>query len=347
MARRDSPLYVQPRPDPAFVRWLLTFWRHCNERAYQAGLVATAGLLTRTLELYDMLRADGVAFEEHRVGVLYAFDSRAELEHEYAHLAPLRRFGYEIPPILDGDQMRNLEPTLRDEVAGGYWFAQERHVRPDDLVAGLVAWLRAAGVDVRAGQAVTGFERQGAKITAVVTTGGRFAAEAVVVCAGAWTPAVVRPLGVRIPIEAGKGCSLDWAPPPFTIGRPLYLHGTRVAVTPLDGRVRLAGTMELSGLNDRIRQERVAAIARAGARYIRGWPATPDGAAVWTGPRPMTPDGLPLIGLLPDFANLAVAAGHAMLGVTLAPATAEAVAELVTSGRTPEVLAPFNPARFR
>jgi D-amino-acid dehydrogenase len=104
--------------------------------------------------------------------------------------------------------------------------------------------------------------------------------------------------------------------------------------------------MELSGLNDRIRRERVGAIARAGARYLRGWPAGVDGASVWTGPRPMTPDGLPVIGRVPGFANLAVASGHAMLGLTLAPTTAEAVAELVTTGRTPEELTPFSPGRF-
>ena len=114
--------------------------------------------------------------------------------------------------------------------------------------------------------------------------------------------------------------------------------------------IRLAGTMEFSGLNDTIRPERVAAIARSAGWAIRGWPdPTPTrgaGVTVWTGPRPMTPDGLPLIGWLPRYRNLAVASGHAMLGVTLAPATGEAVAELVTTGRAPEVIAPFSPARF-
>ena len=170
-----------------------------------------------------------------------------------------------------------------------------------------------------------------------------------VVCAGAWTPAVLRPAGVRIPIEAGKGYALDYAPPP-PLPRPLrhalYLHEARVAVTPLDGLVRLAGTMELSGLNDRIAPGRVAAIARAGASFLRGWPADPGRAVAWAGARPMTPDGLPVIGLAPGFGNLAVASGHAMLGVTLAPATGEAIAELLTTGRVPEVVRPFDPGRF-
>jgi D-amino-acid dehydrogenase len=118
----------------------------------------------------------------------------------------------------------------------------------------------------------------------------------------------------------------------------------------LDDMIRLAGTMELSGLNHDVRQERVAAIARSAAWAIRGWPEhTPTsgpGVRVWNGPRPMTPDGLPVIGRVPGYGNLIVAAGHAMLGVTLAPATGDAVAELITTGRAPEVIAPFDPGRF-
>ena len=132
--------------------------------------------------------------------------------------------------------------------------------------------------------------------------------------------------------------------------RPLYLHETRVTITPLQGMIRLAGTMELSGLNHHVRQERVAAIARSATWAIRGWPEqTPlsgPGVRIWNGPRPMTPDGLPVIGRVPGYGNLIVASGHAMLGVTLAPATGEAVAELITTGRAPEVIGPFDPGRF-
>ena len=126
-----------------------------------------------------------------------------------------------------------------------------------------------------------------------------------------------------------------------------FVKRRSIPLTSFDGSVRLAGTMELSGLNETIRPERVAAIARAAAGCLRDWPADPALATtVWPGMRPMTPDGLPAIGLLPGYGNLAVASGHAMLGVTLAPATGEAIAELLTSGQAPDVLSPFDPARF-
>ncbi len=348
MLRPDSPLHVRPRADPGFARWLLAFWRRCNARDHRAGLAATAALNLPTMTLFDALRADGVAFEEHRTGLAVVYRDRADLERDYAGLAPLRSFGYGTPPLLDGDAMRDLEPALGAAVVGGYLFPQERHVRPDTLVAGLAARLRAGGVDLRPGTVATGVEHHRGRATAVPTTTGRLAADAVVVCAGAWTPAVLRSTGARLPIEAGKGYALDYAPPPaHAPRRALYLHEARVAVTPFAGAVRLAGTMELSGLHDRIAPRRVAAIARAGAAYLRGWPVDHAGAAVWTGSRPMTPDGLPVIGLLSDFTNLAVASGHAMLGVTLAPATGEAVADLLLTGRAPAVIQPFDPGRFR
>ena len=353
MLRSDSPLYIRPRLDPAFLRWTLHFWRRCNARDFLAGTEATAAFGARSLSLYDDMRAAGVRYEEHRDGLLFAYRTPRALEHDYAALEPVRRFGFEISPIMSGDDLRALEPSLAAAVSGGYWLPRERSLRPDTLVRGLIDYLRQGGVEVRQATPVTGIETTGKRAGAVFAGGERIPAATVIVAAGAWTPRLLKPLRVAVPIEAGKGYSIDLRPPPalpHPVSRPLYLHETRVAITPLDGMIRLAGTMELSGLNHDLRPERVAAVARSAGWAIEGWPEhTPTsgpGALVWTGPRPMTPDGLPVIGWLPGYTNLAVASGHAMLGVTLAPATGEAVAEMVTTGRAPDIIAPFDPARF-
>ena len=353
MLRSDSPLYIRPRLDPSFLRWTLRFWRHCNARDYLAGAEATAAFGARSLALYDAMREAGVQYEEHRDGLLFVYRTPAALEHDYAALEPIRRFGFDISALMDGAELRALEPSLAAMVTGGYWLPQERSVRPDSLVRGLVDYLQERGVEVRHDTPVTGIETTGGLATAVFAGGQRIPAQAIVVAAGAWTPHLLKPLRVNVPIEAGKGYSIDLTPPPALpqpVSRPLYLHETRVAITPLDGMIRLAGTMELSGLNHDMRQERVAAIARSATWAIQGWPDTTrtsgPGVRIWNGPRPMTPDGLPVIGWLPGYRNLIVASGHAMLGVTLAPATGEAVAELITTGRAPDVIAPFDPARF-
>ena len=353
MLRSDSPLYIRPRLDPAFLRWTVRFWRHCNARDYRAGAEATAAFGARSLALYDAMREAGVRYEEHRDGLLFAYRTTNSLEHDYAALEPIRRFGFEISSLMDGDELRALEPSLSRTVTGGYWLPQERSLRPDSLVRGLVGYLQERGVEVRQDTPATGIETTGKTATAVFAGGQRIPAHAVVVAAGAWTPRLLKPLRAHVPIEAGKGYSIDFTPAPtlpHPVSRPLYLHETRVAITPLDGMIRLAGTMELSGLNHDVRQERVAAIARAAGWAIRGWPeqtaTSGPGVRIWNGPRPMTPDGLPVIGCLPGYRNLVVASGHAMLGLTLGPATGEAVAELIVSGRAPDVIAPFDPARF-
>jgi D-amino-acid dehydrogenase len=346
MLHSDSPLYIQPRLDREMVRWLISFWRNCNATAYDAGFAANAELNRRTIALYDELAAAGVEFELHKVGVLFAYASPAALEHHLHAMAPLRAFGFELPEPMWGDELRAFEPALTDQTVGGFWIREERHVRPDSLIKGLVRCLTDRGVEVRSGAEVTGFERTKGKVTGVRTASEVIPADAVVIAAGSWSGEIARTAGVRVPIQAGKGYCLDYAPSPVEVRHAIHLHEARAAVTPLDGFTRVAGTMEFSGINERIRPERVAAIARAASKSLRNWPSDPAVAKVGSGLRPMTPDGLPVIGLLPGFSNLAIASGHGMLGLTLAPATADALADLMTTGQTPEVLRPFDPSRF-
>jgi D-amino-acid dehydrogenase len=354
MLKSDSPLFIEPRmlPNPEFLRWTLRFWQHCNARDYLSSTEAFAAFGANAFALYDRLREAGVRYEEHRNGLVFAYRSLENLERDYAALEPIRPFGYEITPVMSGDALRDLEPALSATVQGGWWLPNERSIRPDTLVRGLKTWLREHGATLREGQPITGIETTGKRATAVFAEGERVPADTVVVAAGAWTRQVLAPLRADVPVAAGKGYSIDLSPQPISppMRRSLYLHETRVAITPLDGMIRLAGTMEFSGLNHTLRQERIAAIARSAGWAIRGWPEqTPTsgpGVHVWTGSRPMTPDGLPVIGWLPGYQNLAIASGHAMAGIALAPGTGEAVAEMVTTGTPPEIIAPFNPARF-
>src|SRR5690242_12752443 len=146
MLRFDSPLYIAPRFDPSFMSWLFAFWRNCRPGPYAAGFEATARLGATTIPLHDRMRADGVQFEEHRNGLLFAYENRAALEHDHAALAPLGRYGWVVPTLLAGDDVRDEEPALRPGLAGGFLLASERSVHPASLVAGLVCWLRDHGV---------------------------------------------------------------------------------------------------------------------------------------------------------------------------------------------------------
>lgn len=346
MLRSDSPLYIRPALDFDYLRWLVGFWRHCNARAYAHALEATTALNARTFALFDEMRAAGVRYEEHRTGVLFVYHSGAHLEHDLEALAPLQRYGIKPPRPYGTAEVHELEPSLSASICGGFWHDGERHVRPDTLTGGLTDWLTAREVSVRTHTRVVGIEHAHGQVRAVSTTAGRMVADSVVIAAGARTGELTKSVGVKLPIQGGKGYCLDYTPPPVPLGRPIDFAESRFVASPMDGMIRLAGTMELSGINDVVRHERVAALSRGAARGFRQWPAGTSGATIGSGLRPITPDGLPVIGWLPGFRNLAVASGHAMLGVTLAAATGDAVADLLTTGRAPAVIEPFDPARF-
>lgn len=344
MLRSDSPLYIQPRLDPRFAAWLTRFWRNCSPRAFQAGTAAMAALNDRTMPLFDEWLEHGIDFEMHEKGLLFLGLSREPVERFAESMAYLGQFGYERPKVLSRAELLDIEPHLGAAVASGFHVKEERHIRPETLTSGLVNRLKAEGVEIRSGVNVTGAETWAGAIAGVQTASGSIAAEKVLIAAGAWSGRVAQRFGVHVPIEAGKGYSITIDNPKHKLSHPLDLIEARAAITPFENSLRLAGTMELSGLNLRVRQERVDAIRRVGDRYLGDWRGGTE--KVWVGMRPLTPDGLPVIGQVPGREGLFVAGGHQMLGITMAPVTGEAIAELMTTGTSKVDLRPFNPGRF-
>ncbi len=351
MLRRDSPFHIAPRALPQLAGWLWNFWHHCNERDYRAGVEALARLNQATMALYDALEKDGVEFEMERAGVLFLFLSEAAMRHALNDLTDPDQLGYRLPKPLSGDEIRRLEPAISDAVAAGFHVEEDRHLRPEAFTSGLVRWLTERGVEFQTGAEILGGIRQGKRLTAITTSQGAIEGEQFVLAAGAWSGLLARKLGFDLPVQAGKGYSITLQNPTFKIQRPLYLDEAKVGCTPFNGALRLAGTMELSGVNSDLHPQRLRAIRRAASRYFK---ADVGGAehggqsdqSVWMGLRPLTPDALPAIGRAPGFDNLYLATGHQMLGVTLAPATATVVADLICAGRTDLDLRAFDPARF-
>ncbi len=348
MLRADSPLYIRPASMPGMSRWLFDFWRHCNERDFKAGGEACSALGRSTMPLFDRMKNAGVEFEMHADGLLHAYLSTATMEHDYRALESILDVSITMPNMMTGDEARAFEPALGESVQGGFWFDSDRSVQPGSFVDGLRDWLADHGVVFRTGTHVTGFQKRGAGIAAVETSTGTIVCDGAVIAAGAHSGAISRLAGRPIPIQGGKGYCLNYAPPPVIAKHPTYLHEARVAVTPFNGSLRLAGTMEFSGINEVVREKRLAAISRAASKMLRN--VSPDPAqatSTGSGLRPMAPDGIPVIGLLNGYGNLAIATGHAMLGLTLGPSTGDVVADLMATGTIPPVIEPFSPARFR
>jgi len=341
---RAGPVYVAPRADPELLQWVWRFWGRCNATDYARGFEAIVRFHEESRSLYDVAAQQGLEFELHRTGLLFLFLGRSEQHHIRRDLARLAARGYEVAEELDARAVQALEPAVGRGVVGGILAKGDWHVRPESLTAALAERLRILGVPVRTDVDVQGFDVAGGRVMACRTCAGRVAFDQCVIAAGAWSGPLLRQVGYRLPVQAGKGYSVTVTPPPFRVHRPLYLAEAKVACSPFRGAIRMAGTMEFSGLNVRLDRRRVAAMDRAVARFLPGWRSR-DAGQEWVGMRAVTPDGLPVIGQVPGFDNLYVATGHAMLGVSLAPATARGVGRLL-AGERPALLAPFDPARF-
>jgi D-amino-acid dehydrogenase len=232
---------------------------------------------------------------------------------------------------------------VSEHTRAGFVQPGERWIDPSGLVDRLTDALRAMDVEVVEGARVTQVREDGGRVV-VESSLGRFEGEAVVVTAGAWSRELCRALGTRLSMQPGKGYSFSVRPRSVP-RRVLNFPDAHVIATPMGERLRFAGTMEFDGTYDRFDRRRIEAIVRGVSPYLRGidWA---DRSEEWVGPRPMTPDGLPYIGLLPGRSRVFVAAGHNMLGVTLAPPTGKVVADLVLSGDPGIDLRPFSPERF-
>jgi D-amino-acid dehydrogenase len=346
MLRPDSPLYIRPAiTDLEFMRWLFRFWRNLNDAHFSHAMAALIALNRDTPAHFDRYVAAGVKFELYRAGLLLAFLERTNLEKNRAHLERYSEFSFVPPTVYLGAEARDLEPGLSNAVAGVMHIEAERHLRPDTLTSGLIEWLSERGVRL-VHDTIAGFEMSAGTVTAVKGATTRYAADAVVIAAGAYSGRVARLAGRSLPIQAGKGYAIDYERPPTELTHPLSLYEPKMAVTPMGAWTRLAGTMELSGINTVVRQPRVQALARGAAKFIRNWPAEVGGGTVGSGMRPMTPDGMPIIGAVPGVRNLYISTGHQMLGLGLAPASAHELAELILTGRTPPVLEPFSAKRY-
>ncbi|WP_375424785.1 NAD(P)/FAD-dependent oxidoreductase [uncultured Friedmanniella sp.] len=344
MLRSDSPLYIRPSLDPMFWKFMLGMWKSSNGPAQRAGHEAHLALAQGTVEAYDDYRTDGIEFELEHDGLLMAFTDRENLEHHLETLDVVRRYGRD-PQVLLGDDVRVHEPLLSDRVCGGVFFPLEEHVDPNALMRSLHRRLLELGVTILEDCPLSGAEQSGSRLTSVVAGDRRLEADAFVLAAGAWSGPISRLLGVPLPVRPGKGYSIDVEP--FGLRSSTSLSDAKVAVTPMARQLRLAGTMEFGGLDEDLNQVRVDAILRAPQAYFRDFPAPSlDSLTPRAGIRPMTPDGMPIIGRLGELENAYVSTGHGMQGITLGPGSAMALTELVLHDHLRDVLAPFTPARF-
>ena len=352
LARPNSPLYLRPFSDAGLLPWLWRFWRSSTPSRFRRGYAAVAELNRPTFELLEGMAAAGVDTTLRRPGIVHAFLSPADARHHLDVQKAMAAGRYQLPEgVTMGDDAHRLDRSLSPEVRAAYLVPGEGVVDPGQFVRALASSVTKSGGRVHQNLEVTGFRCSSGRVVGVRTPHGEIACGGVVIAAGMWSRPLLRVLGYHLPMQAGKGYSfsVDLDPAPRCA---LYLGDARIVASPINGATRIAGTMELSGNNNRLDWRRIVAIARGSRHYLGPWFEHADELAglirdPWAGGRPLLPDGLPVIDRLPHHSNAFVTTGHGMLGVTLGPATGRALADHVVSSRRPAVLAPFQFDRLR
>jgi D-amino-acid dehydrogenase len=346
LLQKDSPLMVRARFDPNLWSWMLRFALRCNRGSMLESARGIGALLNSSRSLYDDLLSSGKLDAEWQTrGLLLVFRTPTEMDH-HAETDRLLSERFSMPARrYDGQELCEVEPALKPGLAGAWHYESDAHLRPDMLLRSWRGSLESMGVVIHERCSLSGIERQGRRVTAVVTEQGSFPADHVVIATGAWTPRLNRHLGCSVPIQPGKGYSITMARPARCPVFPLLFDEDRVAVTPLPSAYRLGSTMEFAGYDERLNESRLEILRRAARRYL----IEPEAEPVlerWWGWRPMVPDGLPIIGAVPGRDNLYLATGHGMLGLSMAAGTGRLVAELI-SGSAPHVdPRPYRVGRF-
>ena len=344
-----SPFYVRPRPSWDLIAWGWRFYRASTAARVRAAAPVLRDLSLRSRQLFEQLDStDGFDFGLARHGLLMLCKTPAMLEEEAEIVEQANELGIEAT-VLGLDDLAKMDPGIQMDVHGAVHFPQDCHLSPNRFVANLQQAILDKGGEIIWDAEVTGFKTgSSGRIESIDTKAQRYTGDECVVATGAWSPVVARMLpDLRLSVQAGKGYSITVESPSALPELCSILCEAKVAVTPMGDKLRFGGTMEIAGLDQSINRRRVEGILKAIPRYF---PQFEDcdfsSEPVWSGLRPCTPDGLPYIGRSRAHANLCVAAGHGMLGLSLAPVTGETVAAIVSDDDPGLDLRLLSPDRY-
>lgn len=346
-----SPFYVKPRLDPALISWVMKFRAASRPERASRAVPLLFELNDLSAKLYKEIAARKLfPFDYDEKGLLLVYNTPKGREEALVEAEAGIGLGIPVREVKAAD-IGSVDPNLKLRSGGAFHYQTDTHMDPRKFVEGMAEHLRAEGVEIVTDAEVGGIDLSGGTnggvITGVGTTKGVFRAKEYILAGGAWSAGIVRPLGLRLPLQPAKGYSITFPRDPVMFSTPMILSERKVAITPLGDRVRYGGTLELTGFDYSINMRRVRAIAAAVPHYLENV-RVPEftEADVWRGYRPCSPDGLPYVGRTLRWRNLVAATGHAMLGMSLAPVTGLLVSEIVTGSPTSLDVTLLRPDRY-
>jgi D-amino-acid dehydrogenase len=345
MMNPESPFFVRPRLDPGLMRWGWLFYRHSTERHVAASRELLRDLNLESRRLFGELQAEG-DFGLVQRGLLMLCKTAKGLDEEAEVAAAAHEIGLNAE-VLDAKATAALDPGVTMDVAGAVYFPQDCHLDPACFMASMRQRVLELGGVIESGVTIDRIETRHAKVVSVSGNGRCFEGGNFVVAGGSWSAELLKSIGLKLPLQAGKGYSLTLPSPPELPRLCSIFAEAKVAITPMGGSLRFGGTMEVGGLDLSINPARVHGIVKSVHSYFPKF-SEGDFAAItpWAGLRPVSPDGIPYLGKVAGLPNLITATGHAMMGMSLGPVSGRLVADLLAGDSPFRPIDALAPGRF-
>lgn len=334
--KKDAPFKIKPQFDRRFINWAMKFMRHATAKSIYSNTRAIHDLIISSRNLFtDVLEEEQWDCHWSAEGIHFVCLTEKEFNYNKEVNDYTRQFGVSAKPI-KSQELLALEPALKDEVYGSWFYDIDAWLKPDDLLKHLRLWLEEKGCDLINEAEVTDMKSSNGSLQAVTTPShGDFEGDNFLLATGAWSPLLKNAHHLNIPVVPGKGYSLTMKSPELAPKVPINMLERKVVATPWNGSYRLGSTMEFSGYDESLNKRRLEALKKGAAEYLKD-PFTDEVEEEWYGWRPMTYDGVPIIDRSPKDKNLFLAVGHNMLGLSMATGTGKLVSELIT-GQKPHI----------
>ncbi len=340
----QSPFYVKPRLAPDLALWGYHFMRAGTKARVDAAAPVLMRLNMQSRAAFEQLNDELGDFDFEREGLLMLFQTQEGLDEESHVVERARKLGMPAE-MWDAAKIAQREPNVKINAMGAAFYPNDCRLSPHKLMVQLQSALEKMGAQLKWNTEVCDWKTDGQNVRAAVTADGEIEVDEWVLCGGSWSPQTARALKLRLPMQAGKGYSVMLPHPRHKPSLPSLLMEARVAVTPMGAALRVAGTMEIAGLDTSVSKNRVAGILKAMPRYYPDFePSDFEGLQAWAGLRPCSPDGMPFIGRTGKYRNLCVATGHSMMGLSLGPITGQMIAQTIADNATGEPL--LSPDRY-
>jgi D-amino-acid dehydrogenase len=331
----QSPFYVKPRLSMDLIKWGLQFYKFATKQHVEKAMPALRDLSLLSKELYQNFAIENKSFfyEEKGLLMLYKTDKVADEMYHEGKIAAELGLGV---AFLSKQEVAALETGTRTDVIGGIHYKCDAHIYPQKFMLFLKAELKNLGVEIKSSILVKDVTISANNISTIITDKGNFTTDEVVLAAGSWSPELAQKLNINISILPGKGYSFTLHNQSQKPSIPSILCEGKVAVTPMSSAIRFGGTMEITSTKDtKINKNRVQGIVNTIDEFYPDLRiAMPIEKDTWFGFRPCTPSGMPIIAKDKTIKNLTIATGHAMMGLSLAPATGKLVAEIIAGKPT-------------